>query len=179
MLLPCAPHSPFCPSCHVLLAGIAAACHDFGVPLLVDEAHGGHFGFLHQPDHREGQAAAPSAAGPSATAAAPPALPNPALRCGADLVMQSTHKVLGAMTQVGRVLYNPALLWHGDRWPHCSTPRLPRVTSLCARACTYLLQFAAGQTSNCCIIVDQHVESWSTSGLKAVKFYTLMGRSRL
>lgn len=90
--------------------GIAAACHDFGVPLLVDEAHGGHFGFLHQPDHREGQAAAPSAAGPSATAAAPPALPNPALRCGADLVMQSTHKVLGAMTQAAMLHAQGALV---------------------------------------------------------------------
>jgi arginine decarboxylase len=41
---------------------------------LVDEAHGGHFAFHDQ-------------------------LPPSALSCGADLTVQSTHKVLGAMTQ--------------------------------------------------------------------------------
>jgi len=44
------------------------------VPLLVDEAHGAHLG-LH------------------------PALPPSALQCGADLVVQSTHKQLSALTQ--------------------------------------------------------------------------------
>lgn len=53
---------------------LASICHDHGVPLLVDEAHGGHFG-LH------------------------PAFPPSALQQGADLSVQSTHKVLSAMTQ--------------------------------------------------------------------------------
>ena len=44
------------------------------IPLLVDEAHGGHFAFHEQ-------------------------LPPSALSVGADLTVQSTHKVLGAMTQ--------------------------------------------------------------------------------
>ena len=56
------------------LGAIAALAHTHGVPLLVDEAHGPHFGFH-------------------------PALPPPALAQGADLVVQSTHKVLGALTQ--------------------------------------------------------------------------------
>jgi arginine/lysine/ornithine decarboxylase len=56
------------------VAAIAAITHAYHLPLLVDEAHGSHFGF--HPD-----------------------LPRPALSVGADLVVQSTHKVLGAMTQ--------------------------------------------------------------------------------
>jgi arginine decarboxylase len=56
------------------LAAIAAIVHSYGLPFLVDEAHGAHFGF--HPD-----------------------LPPSALSVGADLVVQSTHKLLGAMTQ--------------------------------------------------------------------------------
>lgn len=32
----------------VCLAGLAMLCHEKGVPLLVDEAHGGHFAFAEQ-----------------------------------------------------------------------------------------------------------------------------------
>ncbi|YAI82195.1 MAG: aminotransferase class I/II-fold pyridoxal phosphate-dependent enzyme [cyanobacterium endosymbiont of Rhopalodia sterrenbergii] len=53
---------------------IADMTHRQGIPLLVDEAHGGHFTF-----HQD--------------------LPPCALSVGADLTVQSTHKVLGAMTQ--------------------------------------------------------------------------------
>ncbi|MGF1482459.1 MAG: aminotransferase class I/II-fold pyridoxal phosphate-dependent enzyme, partial [Cyanophyceae cyanobacterium] len=53
---------------------IAEITHRYQIPLLVDEAHGGHFVF--HPD-----------------------LPPAALKLGADLTVQSTHKVLGAMTQ--------------------------------------------------------------------------------
>ncbi len=56
------------------IARIAEVVHQFNIPLLVDEAHGAHFGFH-------------------------PALPPSALSLGADLVIQSTHKLLGAMTQ--------------------------------------------------------------------------------
>lgn len=56
------------------LAKIAEITHEHHIPLLVDEAHGPHFTF--HPD-----------------------LPPSALTCGADLTIQSTHKVLGAMTQ--------------------------------------------------------------------------------
>ncbi|EAZ92540.1 aminotransferase class I/II-fold pyridoxal phosphate-dependent enzyme [Crocosphaera chwakensis] len=52
----------------------AAITHRYNIPLLVDEAHGAHFRF-HQ------------------------ALPPSALSMGADLSVQSTHKVLSAMTQ--------------------------------------------------------------------------------
>lgn len=56
------------------IAAIAKLTHAHGVPLLVDEAHGAHFAFH-------------------------PHLPGTALSQGADLAVQSTHKVLGALTQ--------------------------------------------------------------------------------
>ncbi|KAG2484609.1 hypothetical protein HYH03_016563 [Edaphochlamys debaryana] len=108
------------------IEGIASACHAHDVPLLVDEAHGGHFAFLpaqpHPPPNLTFSAPASTrstSAGPSqglASATAPASdagagagagarargalpLPRSALSCGADVVMQSTHKVLGAMGQ--------------------------------------------------------------------------------
>ncbi|MEH2322098.1 MAG: aminotransferase class I/II-fold pyridoxal phosphate-dependent enzyme [Nostoc sp.] len=56
------------------LRAIASITHQYNIPLLVDEAHGAHFAFH-------------------------PELPTPALAAGADLTVQSIHKVLGAMTQ--------------------------------------------------------------------------------
>jgi arginine decarboxylase len=56
------------------LAAIAEIVHSYNLPLLVDEAHGAHFGF-----HAD--------------------LPPAALKLGADLTVQSTHKLLGALTQ--------------------------------------------------------------------------------
>ncbi|MEL6223264.1 MAG: aminotransferase class I/II-fold pyridoxal phosphate-dependent enzyme [Cyanobacteria bacterium J06627_8] len=56
------------------LAAIATLAHNHGIPVLVDEAHGAHFAF--HPD-----------------------LPPSALSQGADLTVQSTHKVLSALTQ--------------------------------------------------------------------------------
>ncbi len=56
------------------IRAIAQLAHQYNIPLLVDEAHGPHFAFH-------------------------PELPPSALSCGADLAVQSTHKVLGAMTQ--------------------------------------------------------------------------------
>ena len=53
---------------------IADICHRRGIVLLVDEAHGPHLGFSEL-------------------------LPPSALQCGADACAQSTHKILGAMTQ--------------------------------------------------------------------------------
>ncbi|XP_022134581.1 uncharacterized protein LOC111006813 [Momordica charantia] len=56
------------------LSEISKICHSNGIPLIVDEAHGAHFGFH-------------------------PQLPHSALQQGADLVVQSTHKVLCSLTQ--------------------------------------------------------------------------------
>jgi arginine decarboxylase len=54
--------------------GLADAAHSHGVPLVVDEAWGAHFPF-----HQD--------------------LPEPALSLGADLVVSSTHKMVGSLTQ--------------------------------------------------------------------------------
>ncbi|MDF2592683.1 MAG: aminotransferase class I/II-fold pyridoxal phosphate-dependent enzyme [Clostridia bacterium] len=56
------------------LEQISKLAHDNKMLLLVDEAHGAHFGF-----HSD--------------------LPKTALQCGADMVAQSTHKTLPSMTQ--------------------------------------------------------------------------------
>lgn len=61
------------------LTEIANLVHQYKIPLLVDEAHGAHFGFH-------------------------PSFPVSALAMGADVVVQSTHKTLSAMT-MGSVLH--------------------------------------------------------------------------
>lgn len=55
------------------LGEVAKLCHKAGIPLLVDEAHGAHYGQVED-------------------------VPPGAVMCGADLVVQSTHKMLPAMT---------------------------------------------------------------------------------
>ncbi|CAM6126599.1 unnamed protein product [Calypogeia fissa] len=56
------------------IGDIAQVCFDNEVPLIVDEAHGAHFRF-----HED--------------------FPSTALEQGADIAVQSTHKVLGSLTQ--------------------------------------------------------------------------------
>ncbi|MEH2060860.1 MAG: aminotransferase class I/II-fold pyridoxal phosphate-dependent enzyme [Nostoc sp.] len=71
------------------LSAIANITHQYNIPLLVDEAHGAHFAFH-------------------------PQLPTPALAAGADLTVQSIHKVLGAMTQAS-MLHVQGKRIDGDR----------------------------------------------------------------
>ncbi len=56
------------------MAGITALAHQHGMTVLVDEAHGPHFHFSRS-------------------------LPVQGITAGADLVVQSTHKILGALSQ--------------------------------------------------------------------------------
>ncbi|MEB3294441.1 MAG: aminotransferase class I/II-fold pyridoxal phosphate-dependent enzyme [Synechococcales bacterium] len=56
------------------IASIYQITHQYDIPLIVDEAHGSHFGFH-------------------------PNLPASALSLGADIVIQSTHKTLSGLTQ--------------------------------------------------------------------------------
>jgi arginine decarboxylase len=81
------------------LQAIAGIVRDRHLPLIVDEAHGAHFAF-----HAD--------------------LPTPALALGADIAIQSTHKVLGAMTQAAM------LHCQGDRVnPHRLSQTLQLVQS--------------------------------------------------
>lgn len=56
------------------IKSIAAITAAYKIPLIVDEAHGAHFGFSKE-------------------------FPETAVRCGADIVIQSVHKTLPSMTQ--------------------------------------------------------------------------------
>ncbi|XP_060214347.1 uncharacterized protein LOC132641386 isoform X2 [Lycium barbarum] len=56
------------------ISEISQMCHTHGIPLIVDEAHGAHFKFHHD-------------------------MPKTSLSQGADLVIQSTHKVLCSFSQ--------------------------------------------------------------------------------
>ncbi|MCA0454466.1 MAG: aminotransferase class I/II-fold pyridoxal phosphate-dependent enzyme [Chloroflexi bacterium] len=67
------------------VGGLARLAHDHGIPLLVDEAHGAHLPF--HPD-----------------------LPPSAIQVGADLVVQSSHKTLGALTQAALLHLNGSLI---------------------------------------------------------------------
>ncbi|WP_110930544.1 aminotransferase class I/II-fold pyridoxal phosphate-dependent enzyme [Paenibacillus bouchesdurhonensis] len=92
------------------LAELAELCHAHGVPLLVDEAHGAHYG-LH------------------------PALPVSALAQGADGVVQSTHKMLaaltmGAMLHVQGSLLDRSLVRQRLAMVQSSSPSYPIMASL-------------------------------------------------
>ncbi|SEN64750.1 aminotransferase class I/II-fold pyridoxal phosphate-dependent enzyme [Lihuaxuella thermophila] len=89
---------------------IAGVCHEFDVPLVVDEAHGAHFGFH-------------------------PGFPLSAMQCGADVAIQSTHKMLTSMTmssmlhvQGKRVEVTEIARWL--RMIESSSPSYPLMASL-------------------------------------------------
>ncbi|MBP1153457.1 MULTISPECIES: aminotransferase class I/II-fold pyridoxal phosphate-dependent enzyme [unclassified Paenibacillus] len=92
------------------LSSLAKLLHSRGKLLLVDEAHGAHFGFH-------------------------PALPSSALAAGADAVVQSTHKMLTAMT-MGAMVHlqgerlNRRLLRKALAMLQSSSPSYPIMASL-------------------------------------------------
>lgn len=67
------------------VAEIAGIVHEHGIPLIVDEAHGAHFG-MH------------------------PIFPQSALKQGADVVIQSLHKTLPSLTQTALIHINGSLV---------------------------------------------------------------------
>lgn len=92
------------------LAPLAELCHSSGIPLLVDEAHGAHFG-LH------------------------PALPRSAISEGADGVVQSTHKMLSGLTMSAMLhvqgdLIDRQLLGQRLSMIQSSSPSYPLMASL-------------------------------------------------
>jgi len=67
------------------ISSISAVCHQRGVPLMVDQAHGAHLGFS-------------------------PAFPGEALKGGADIVVTGLHKTLPALTQCALVHVGGSLI---------------------------------------------------------------------
>lgn len=92
------------------LTSIVQTCHETGIPLFVDEAHGPHFGFH-------------------------PAFPPSALQAGADIVVQSVHKMLSAMT-MGAMLHMQGSLVNREnirqalRMVQSSSPSFPLLASI-------------------------------------------------
>lgn len=70
------------------IRSISDICHEYGVPLLVDEAHGAHLPFAENGSR----------------------FPVSALNCGADLVIQSLHKTLPSFTQTAVLHLNGELV---------------------------------------------------------------------
>ncbi|HET7656857.1 MAG TPA: aminotransferase class I/II-fold pyridoxal phosphate-dependent enzyme [Bacillales bacterium] len=94
----------------VHLQPLVSVAHTYGIPVLVDEAHGAHF-------------------------ALGPPFPADALQCGADAVVQSAHKTLPAMT-MGAFLHVQGKRIHGEEIAHwlrlfqSSSPSYPIMASL-------------------------------------------------
>lgn len=65
--------------------GIVRTAHSYGIPVIVDQAHGAHFGFH-------------------------PAFPESAVTEGADLVIHSVHKTLPAPTQAALLHCNSSII---------------------------------------------------------------------
>lgn len=68
------------------IKSIARVVHQYGIPLIVDEAHGAHFGFLNG------------------------VLPDSSIKNGADIVIHSMHKTLPSMTQTALLHVNGSLV---------------------------------------------------------------------
>lgn len=103
------------------IESIAALCHERGVPLYVDEAHGAHFGL-----EREGESF----------------FPRSAIQLGADLCVQSVHKTLPSLTQTAWLHWKSELISErevGRRLAvfESSSPSYPLLLSL--DSCTELL----------------------------------------
>lgn len=89
---------------------VVQVCHRYQIPLIVDEAHGAHFGF-----HK--------------------ALPRSAMDLGADIAVQSIHKMLPSITMSSMLhlqgsLVSPEEVSHWLRVIESSSPSYPLMASL-------------------------------------------------
>ena len=124
-------------------AGIAGAVHKRGLPLLVDEAHGAHFPFH-------------------------PRFPESALAAGADVVIQSVHKTLPALTQTALLHLQGNLI---------RSERLNRyLTILQSSSPSYLLM--AGIDTCLGLIRDRGSALWEKMFSELDKFYKNAGNYR-
>jgi arginine decarboxylase len=94
------------------LTRVAEVCHARGVPLIVDEAHGGHMRFL------------------------PEGAPKSALASGADLAVQSCHKTLGSLVGSAQLhvsrnsLISPERVQHALNFLQTTSPNYLLLASL-------------------------------------------------
>lgn len=125
------------------ISGIAEVCHRNGIGLFVDEAHGAHFGLV-------------KSAG----------FPESAIRCGADLSVQSAHKTLVGLTQTAFLHFNSEILRKEEIERYIdifetSSPSYPLMLSL--DACTELVMKQGdeifGKWSETLGLIDEKLKS--------------------
>jgi arginine/lysine/ornithine decarboxylase len=120
------------------LTAVIEAAHDYEIPVLVDEAHGAHFG-VGEP------------------------FPASAVSQGADLVVQSAHKTLPAMTMASYLHFNSKLLNRGRvetflNVLQSSSPSYPIMASLdAARA------YLAKLTNDDLLEIDSDIQSFRSA----------------
>ncbi|URD73923.1 Orn/Lys/Arg decarboxylase, C-terminal domain [Musa troglodytarum] len=86
---------------------ITKVCHSRCIPVIVDEAHGAHFRFH-------------------------PNFPSTALEQGADLAVQSTHKVLSSLTQSSMLhVWEPYRYGENKKMPSNATEHQPKLPITC------------------------------------------------
>ncbi len=121
------------------LTQIIDLAHQYNIPVIVDEAHGGHF-YFH------------------------PQLPLSALEAGADVVIQSTHKVLGAMTQASMLhlqgtLIKPSRINQALQMMQSSSPNYLLLASLDGARQQMAMEgkYLLGRTLNLAMIARQEL----------------------
>ncbi|RKM53830.1 aminotransferase class I/II-fold pyridoxal phosphate-dependent enzyme [Butyrivibrio sp. X503] len=82
------------------IAEIAALCQEKNIPLIVDAAHGAHFGFGRPSDTDRSEKTSKDYA----------SIPESAATQGADIVIHSVHKTLPSMTQTALIHINGELI---------------------------------------------------------------------
>ena len=125
-----------------------ALCHRYGLPVLVDEAHGTHLRFLPNPIHD-------------------------GLQCGADVVVQSPHKTASSLTQTAW-MHRQGTLVSADRLHaslrllHTSSPSFVLLASL--EASWYQLATEGEEVYQTVVGVRQEI----AKGLEATRPYSVL-----
>jgi arginine/lysine/ornithine decarboxylase len=106
------------------VGAIAKLCHEKGIPLIVDEAHGAHFGFYQGDEDIKKNSQEEFAS-----------IPDSSVHQGADIVIHSVHKTLPSMTQTALIhvqgnLVDKALLKRFLRIYQSSSPSYVLMSSI-------------------------------------------------
>lgn len=124
---------------------LAEIAHEKEIPLIVDEAHGAHFPFYdgEGENRQDGRM-----------------FPQPALQCGADIVIQSVHKTLPSLTQTA-VLHLQGELADRERLEfylriyQSSSPSYVMMASI-----ENCIEYMAGEGKKRLEQLGEHLESW-------------------